>query len=303
MAFTVLVLALVAVNALQPLRHTTSRRPPRAAAAEECVAIGLDTMDELYAKWGLCVEESTAMKAGGLRYTVAGDPGEAALFDVETVEDRVVLTRNPGLGIELLEVANNGEVGIVVVEGTVPGTSAAGSALRAGDVIASVGPPGGPFAPVEGATWEGTVDALGSVAGDQVELVVKRLVRRPRVRVLLKQPNDEGPEQTIEVFAGENLRQAMLTRRVKLNDPLARRFDSQGVGGDCGAEGTCCTCAVAVMQGVELLQPQKTQERQIMKTLDAPRFRLACKTRVGVDLKSNEVGDLVLRLNPRQHAN
>jgi hypothetical protein len=28
-----------------------------------------------------------------------------------------------------------------------------------------------------------------------------------------------------------------------LNDPLARRFDA-GVGtGDCGGEGTCCTCA------------------------------------------------------------
>ena len=153
----------------------------------------------------------------------------------------MLLTRNPGLGIELLEVANNNEgVGIVVVDGTVAGSSAANSALQKGDVIAFVGQPGGPFESVEAKTWDDTVDALGRVEGDQVELVVKRLVKRPVVDVTVKHPNGEQPDQVLRLFAGENLRRAMLTRRVALNDPLARRFDDNDVGGDCGGSGGAC---------------------------------------------------------------
>ena len=222
-------------------------------------------------------------------------------YVVETI-DGVVLTGAPGLGVELLEVANNGEgVGIVVVDGTVPGTSAADADLRPGDCIGAVGPPGGPFVNVEARDWDGLVGALGDVPGEQVELVVKRLAKAPVVNVVVNYANDEYPKQTIQLNAGENLRQALLTRDIKLNDPLARRFDSAGVGGDCGADGTCCTCAVAVLAGAEMMSPQKTQEKQIMKTLNHPRFRLACKARVGKDLSPNQSGELVIRLNPRQH--
>ena len=162
--------------------------------------------------------------------------------------------RSGGLGIELLEVANNNEgVGIVVVDGTVAGSSAADSALQKGDVIAFVGQPGGPFESVEAKTWDDTVDALGRVEGDRVELVVKRLVKRPVVDVTVKHPNGEQPDQVLRLFAGENLRRAMLTRRVALNDPLARRFDDNDVGGDCGSGGACCTCAVAVLVGLDQL--------------------------------------------------
>ena len=71
----------------------------------------------------------------------------------------------------------------MVVDGTVAGSSAADSALKKGDVIAFVGAPGGPFESVEAKTWDDTVDALGRVEGDKVELVVKRLVKRPVVDV------------------------------------------------------------------------------------------------------------------------
>ena len=215
-----------------------------------------------------------------------------------------MLTRAPGLGVELLELANNGDgVGIVVVDGTVAGTSAAASALRRGDAIGAVGPPGGPFVETEALTWDGTVDALGAVAGDRVELVVKRLVRRPMVNVKLSWPNDEKPPETLRFFAGENLRRGMLTRKVAINDQLARRFDDNmpGATGDCGSGGACCTCAVAVLDGADLLSDQKTQERQIMKTLNAPRFRLACKAQVGKGLGNGDVGELSIRINPRQH--
>mmetsp|Transcript_9563 Transcript_9563/g.29785 ORF Transcript_9563/g.29785 Transcript_9563/m.29785 type:complete len:322 (+) Transcript_9563:245-1210(+) len=265
--------------------------------SEECVALGLETKEEMYAQWGVCVEQATGTTSGGLRF----NPQDEFKYAVEELEENVVLTRNPGLGIELLEVANNGEgVGIVVVDGTVDGTSAAASALRPGDVLAAVGPPGGPFAPVEATTWDGTVDALGSVEGDRVELVVKRLVKRPVTWITVKHPNGEKPDERHRVYAGENLRRALLTRKVALNDPLARRFDDNMVGGDCGSGGACCTCAVAVMNGGDLLSEQKASERQIMKTLRQPRFRLACKTSVGADLKNNEEGELTILVNPRQ---
>ena len=286
-----------ATSALQAPRATPARLRPVAAESEECIALGLETLNEVYAQWGVCVEESTAIKVGGLLFS----PQDPRTYGTETV-DKIVLTRNPGLGIELLEVANNNEgVGIVVVDGTVEGSSAADSALQKGDVIAFVGQPGGPFESVEAKTWDDTVDALGRVEGDQVELVVKRLVKRPVVDVTVKHPNGEQPDQVLRLFAGENLRRAMLTRRVALNDPLARRFDDNDVGGDCGSGGACCTCAVAVLAGAEMLSPQKASERQIMKTLRQPRFRLACKTAVGEGLQNGETGTMTIRINPRQH--
>lgn len=259
--------------------------------------LGFENLSELYAQWGICVETSTAVKVGGLQFT----PQDTRTYETETVEG-IVLTRSPGLGVELLEVANNDEgVGIVVVDGTVEGSSAADSLLQKGDVLAFVGAPGGPFESTEAKTWDDTVDALGRVDGNQVELVVKRLVKRPVVDVTVKHPNGEQPDQVLRLFAGENLRRAMLTRRVALNDPLARRFDDNDVGGDCGSGGACCTCAVAVMDGADMLTPAKTSERQIMKTLNQPRFRLACKTAVGAHLQNGETGKMTIRINPRQH--
>ena len=134
-----------AASALQAPRPARTTRLQLAAESEECIALGLETLNEVYAQWGVCVEESTAIKVGGLLFS----PQDPRTYGTETV-DGIVLTRNPGLGIELLEVANNNEgVGIVVVDGTVAGSSAADSALQKGDVIAFVGQPGGPFESVE----------------------------------------------------------------------------------------------------------------------------------------------------------
>ena len=69
-----------------------------AAESEECIALGLETLNEVYAQWGVCVEESTAIKVGGLLFS----PQDPRTYGTETV-DSIVLTRNPGLGIELLE--------------------------------------------------------------------------------------------------------------------------------------------------------------------------------------------------------
>jgi ferredoxin len=107
-------------------------------------------------------------------------------------------------------------------------------------------------------------------------------------------PQLQEPDINIELFAGENLRRAMLTRGIKLNDPLAMRFDSGG-SGDCGSDGTCATCVVGISKGMELLSPMKETEGQILKK--KPRWRMACKAVVGHGMQE---GDMTIQVNPRQ---
>ena len=263
--------------------------PAGRQVARGATAAETETVD-IAEKWGVRFEEQTAMRAGGYRFISRDND-----YEVEALDGRVVLDRDGGLGLELAELADNGKgVGIVVIDALVPGGNAEREgSLRPGDVIIAVGAAGGSLARVEAKPWDATVGALAGVEGDRVEMIVKRLVRRPKVDIVLKMGGDTE-DQRFSIFAGENLRQAMLSRGVKLNDPLARRFDSGG-GGDCGAEGTCTTCAVAVLEGEELLSPAKTQEKQMLAK--KPRWRLACKARAGV---GGREGELVLRVNPRQ---
>ena len=150
----------------------------------------------------------------------------------------------------------------------------------------------------ECSTYDDLIDVLGNIPdewGGNVRLLVRRLTRRAAVGVTVQFP-DGRPDEAIKVYAGENLRRALLTRGVKINDPLAERFDSGGTG-DCGAEGTCCTCAVEVVRGQGTLSAPATQEAKMLEP--RPRWRLACKARV-VGEEGSDDGDLVIKVNPRQ---
>lgn len=148
--------------------------------------------------------------------------------------------------------------------------------------------------------YDATVDALSSLPtpishGESLIIELKRLRRKPRVKVTLKYPpSQKESDETVELFAGENLRLGMLVRGIKLNDPLAKRFDTKS-GGNCGAGGLCRTCAVSVIRGGELLNPQKVSEKQMLA--DNPRWRLACKAFVGYGMKE---GEITLKVNPNQ---
>jgi ferredoxin len=86
----------------------------------------------------------------------------------------------------------------------------------------------------------------------------------------------------------------MLIRGIKLNDQLAKRFDTKN-SGNCGAGGLCRTCAVSVIKGAGLLNPQRIAEQQMLQ--DSPRWRLACKAIVGFGMQQ---GEMTIRVNPRQ---
>mmetsp|Transcript_17615 Transcript_17615/g.26696 ORF Transcript_17615/g.26696 Transcript_17615/m.26696 type:complete len:329 (-) Transcript_17615:124-1110(-) len=274
-------------------------------------------LNQIEKEWtAMFVQKATEQK----REVYLGAKSEKEIFpDLLSVE--FARNENSGLGLELNEIAGGRSdgLGITVVTGLVPGGTAEGSSIIAGDSIVKVSLIRKKRQINKGATktleekqqewtvgteclsYDGTVKAIASLPkfNDKYEdcfrIDLKRLRRRPKVSVILQYPPAQNePDTTIEMNAGENLRQGMLVRGVKLNDPLAKRFDTKS-GGNCGAGGLCRTCSVSVLKGGDLLNPQRVAEKQMLE--DTPRWRLACKAIVGFGMKE---GEMTIRVNPRQ---
>jgi hypothetical protein len=271
-------------------------------------------LEEIENQWVANFVEKSIDSEGGV---FLGVKNNRELFvDVITV----ILPRKSGssLGIGLQEIAGgrNDGIGITIVTDLIKGGLAQSNKadILPGDSISSISVlrrkqdfNSGLMdsqevikAKIECLGYDGTVEAilgLPSVQNDNEEYVIKlkRLRRKPVVKVNLKYPPEQKvKDETIDLFAGENLRLGMLVRGVQLNDPLAKRFDTKS-GGNCGAGGLCRTCAVSVIRGAELLNPQKVAEEQMLQ--DNPRWRLACKAFVGYGMKE---GEITIQVNPRQ---
>lgn len=239
----------------------------------------------------------------------------------EYFEDRLVfkVKREGGLGLVLTEIAGGRSdgVGITIIEEVLEGSNSDNCGFVPGDSIValSVEQPEKTSSGIDGIMqsseevtlvsteclgYDATIDTLMSLPppvneNEEIDITVKRMRKKPKVSVKLQFPPDfEEPDTTIELFSGENLRRAMLTRGVNLNDSLSRRFDSGGTG-DCGAEGTCATCAIKVSKGMELLNPIKTQEEQIFQ--DKPQWRMACKAVVGYGMTE---GEMTVQVSPKR---
>ena len=268
-------------------------------------------LDRAAEEWNCVLSAGTAIQEAGV-YLECRD---SQTYFVDTLKFDV--GRSGGLGIELLELAGGRDdgLGITVVSGLVADSNADGSGILPGDSLAQleVVRSAAPSATsVEEETtsvrteclgYDATIDAILSLPevtsdDETVRITIKRIRRKPIVKIKLQfPPAQDEPDATIELFAGENLRRAMLTRGIKLNDKLSERFDSGGLG-DCGADGTCATCVVAVSNGEGLLSPKGLQEEQILKK--NPRWRMACKTVVGHGMTE---GDMTIQVNPRQWNN
>ena len=250
-----------------------------------------------------------------------GVRNETALF-VDRVQVVFPRREGQGLGIELMEIAGGREdgLGITLVQGLVDGGPTQGLDILPGDSISKItllrrqrrNYNAGQEASLaefqenipirtECLGFDATVRAIQNLPpysgkfDETIELTLKRIRRKPTVYVKLQYPpSQKEQEATIELFAGENLRMGMLMRGIKLNDPLAKRFDTKN-GGNCGAGGLCRTCAVSVLSGRDLLNPQRLAEKQMLQ--DSPRWRLACKAIVGYGMKD---GEMTVRVNPRQ---
>ena len=242
--------------------------------------------------------------------------------DREMFVDTVTVTfpRIPdaGLGLELQELAGGREdgLGITIVTSLVEGGAAASSDVdvRPGDSLAKVSilrtqknrkleeTQQITTVETECLGYDATVSAIlndlpaPNVAYDDVwQVTLKRLRRKPVVTVNLQYPpSQQEDDVSIQLFAGDNLRQSMLVRNIKLNDPLAKRFDTKN-SGNCGAGGLCRTCSVVVVRGAELLNPARVAEKTML--MDNPRMRLACKAIVGYGFQE---GEMTIRVNPNQ---
>eukprot|EP00325_Prymnesiales_sp_UTEX-LB-985_P024385 CAMPEP_0174735392 /NCGR_PEP_ID=MMETSP1094-20130205/64885_1 /TAXON_ID=156173 /ORGANISM="Chrysochromulina brevifilum, Strain UTEX LB 985" /LENGTH=289 /DNA_ID=CAMNT_0015938349 /DNA_START=67 /DNA_END=936 /DNA_ORIENTATION=+ len=233
------------------------------------------------------------LKDGGVRVA-------SQSLNFREVDEYMVVPRSvasPGIGLALEEVGSQGDVGLVLVKGIVAGGNAAKASVpfMPGDALISVRDSAGTVeVSLEGATYDSTVEALSSLDPSLGELIftVRRLERQPTVTVRVQFEDRE--DERLTMLPGQPLRQTILARGIKLNDPLALRFDSGGPG-DCGGEGCCCTCAVQVVSGLEMLNDQKAQERQMLRK--HPDWRLGCRARITEGLE--EDGELVVRASPR----
>lgn len=268
----------------------------------------LPSLEAIAEEWNAVIAPATPLREEGI-YLEAKSKREIM---VDTVKVQIPRKVGQGLGLELLELAGGREDGrgITIVSGLVPGGCADGSGVMEGDSISKVEVVMGDSSVMnnigvnaglveeesqqnfavetECLGYDKTVEAIGSLPlaesnSEKVILTLKRLRRKPTVKVNFQYPPEmQEDDITIELFAGENLRRTMLVKGLKLNDPLARRFDSGGTG-DCGAEGTCATCAVSVVRGADLLNPPGSTETQLFKS--SPRWRLSCKAIVGYGMK------------------
>ena len=96
-------------------------------------------------------------------------------------------------------------------------------------LLIAVAAAGVPPVNLEGLTYDDTIEALTSLdpAVGDLTFSVRRLQRVPRVSVTLTfPPEDDRLDETLTLIPGQPLRSTMLSKGIKLNDPLARRFDA-----------------------------------------------------------------------------
>ena len=199
-------------------------------------------LEDVVNEWTAVVQPKTSMQDEGIFLKSKTKEG---LF-IDTLQYKV--KREGGLGLILTELAGGRQdgVGITIIEEVLAGGNAENSGIVPGDSIVALtlkSSSGGVKVDeeridvsTECLAYDPTIEALTSLPApsspdEEIIITVKRIRRQPKVNVKLQYPPEMNePDVSIELFAGENLRRAMLTRGIKLNDKLAQRFDSGGQG-------------------------------------------------------------------------
>ena len=209
----------------------------------------LDSLEDIAMEWTANLKQKISEKEVK---AVLGVRNATELF-VDTVE--ILLPRQPGqgLGLELAEIAGGRDdgLGISLITGVVEGGPTDGLDILPGDSISKITllrrqtTTGDALSEVQEAIpvrteclgFDATVNAIQSLPDcsesmdETLQLSLRRIRRKPRVTVKLQYPpSQKEQDATLELFAGENLRMGMLIRGVKLNDPLAKRFDTKNGG-------------------------------------------------------------------------
>jgi hypothetical protein len=199
---------------------------------------------------------------------------------------QVTVSRNGGMGMQLLELAGGRDdgFGITIITavsgnankaGVLPGDSISAVAVRSmstaeEEEIGLSSREEVRFKGCECLDFDNTMDILANFPGESsssVTLSLKRLRRWPKIQLRVEYPPSQCAEgvnniKELELFAGENLKQAMLNRGIILDDPKAPMCDF------CGGK-----CNVRVLRGMPLLNPIGMTEKKIMARNPACRVR------------------------------
>lgn len=225
----------------------------------------------------------------------------------------VGLSRVGGLGLDLVElsVIDKSKYGLVVISDIVPNSNADKTGqFQIGDALVTISTPMPKgttsttpemTARLEGLNFDATIAEISKFSEyTEIVLTVRRLTVRKTITVQLYDPKGANTGLNFTVLSGYNgvLRTALLNNDIKLYDDRTARFDSPYQSGDCGGEGTCGTCVVAVLSGAELLGPRKKQEDMALKQqLQPPNYRWACRLKIG---PSPDQGGIVkIKLRPQ----
>jgi ferredoxin len=216
---------------------------------------------------------------------------------------RVKLPFEPSLGLDLTEVAH-GDLdnrGLVLVSGL--SGEASKSPIEIGDTIIGVFAGEDFKESTTALNFEETMNTIinaklhASAAGDDtIEIELNRLVAKAKIKLVVD--DGSGKDQVIDALAGDNLRLVLMHHHLNLYDPKTHRLDQPRVTGDCGGEGICGTCLVEVVEGMDALNNQGPQEKEIM-TGRPKVWRAACKTILGAD---NQEAEIKVRLHPQSKA-
>lgn len=184
-------------------------------------------------EWTAVLQAETSMQLEGIFLKAKNKE-----YFVDTLQ--YTIQREGGLGLLLTEIAGGREdgVGITMIEEVLEGGNADGCGIIPGDSIIALSVTNTnskdgmnvneerTAVNTECLGYDNTIEAITSLppstsSDDVITITVKRIRRQPKVNIKLQYPPGMGEEDvSIELFAGENLRRAMLTRGIKLNDKL-----------------------------------------------------------------------------------
>mmetsp|Transcript_24569 Transcript_24569/g.23610 ORF Transcript_24569/g.23610 Transcript_24569/m.23610 type:complete len:333 (-) Transcript_24569:427-1425(-) len=258
--------------------------------------------------WTASVQESNNLdRIAGVPY-MDSKSKDYYVDDILSVE----VSRNGGLGLELLELAGGRDdgIGVTIISGVTKGGNAERAGIIPGDSISAVtvyetGTSGSASSSglveesksrvcdTECRDFDNTIDALANFPGDDASAVyldLKRIRRWPKIQVQVEYPPSQCAEgvdnvKKLEFFAGENLKRALQNRGIVLSDPGNPKCDY------CGSS----ACYVSIIKGKAILNPIGITEEKLMK--QNTNCRLSCKTTVGYNMVE---GDLKLKVNLSQ---
>lgn len=217
------------------------------------------------------------------------------------------------LGVELTEMAGAPDGrGLVLISGVSGAAAATSPTLRVGDLLTGVSVEGTSFRErLTGLNYELTFEAIARAKKAAYELASRtdtpdstrhatvsfeadRLVERAPVKVEVVEP---GGSRVISIdsLAGENLRQLLQRKQVKVYNPSTKRFDMPFTTGDCAGEGLCGTCLVRVEEGMDLISPRDSLEELITKGRPSS-WRASCRAVIGYE---NRPGTIRVHTQPQ----